>query len=1056
MPSSLWSEGRFLYDSKRINNFYMLDGIAHAAVTDSKNDTYVVKLGLEDAQEDHCTCAQWEKSGYCAHIAAVVYQVKATPAGQGVTSGNKFLRNLNLSPKNYFEVPEKEEVGEPLLLEATLFVGSLQDSRIIENEQRLFVSLKVANSSNGKFYQVPDLMDFLYCYQKGIGFHGNGKGYFLLKPEYFSKQNQALIQLFQKIFDRYEEDHLDYQGMERNCLIPKELTAEMFACLNSLEEFTFQELWENRDNAQRNIKGPVQLLPFAPEVGLVTAKVSSVGKGYRLTLAKNFDVALTDCELLIKGTDFYQTKERLLLQLTNLFDAYQQISENDPYSYLKGRYVWRRRTNENPQQEIVFSTEEVAQLKSFILYFKKLGTISYPQELNEKVYAPHFVVTKEGNQLVIAVNFQDENQEFKQLTAMESPQMAEITAYFKELGFLSLRNVFMKPFPQGEELYTLLYEDIPVLKHNGTVEIAPEVSAAVQEIASLTPQVKVSALDGFLAVDFSLEGIAEDEVDEILNQLDENLSYVVRRDGSILTLDDSFRRLASSLQELRQRGKMVNGSLRLPSSQALLVEHELGQQGNFATTLQEMTQHLSRPDTFEVTQKPQVEAALRPYQEEGYQWLEMLNHYHFGGILADEMGLGKTLQMITFLANHVTNKASLAVAPASLIFNWQQECQKFAPQLKVVVVQGTKGQRQKQITESDAHLLITSYASFRSDCPEYQKRTIEYLILDEAQAIKNPTSKTNQALRKLAVSSVFALSGTPVENRLEELWAIFEVVLPGLLPSKKEFNQLTPQEVALRVKPFILRREKVAVLKDLPEMSETNVTTELTSDQKKVYLAQLKQMQVKVKGMAPNTFVQNKIEILAGLTRLRQICDTPKLFLEDYQGDSGKLALLQEILQQAMANGRHILIFSQFTKMLAEVEKLLDHMEINHFLLQGDTPVKERLKMVESFNQGKKNVFLISLKAGGTGLNLTGADTVILLDLWWNPAVEEQAVARAHRIGQKKNIEVYRLLTKGTIEEKILALQEGKRHLASQIFAETIEKNTLTQEDIQFILGIDG
>jgi SNF2 family DNA or RNA helicase len=469
-------------------------------------------------------------------------------------------------------------------------------------------------------------------------------------------------------------------------------------------------------------------------------------------------------------------------------------------------------------------------------------------------------------------------------------------------------------------------------------------------------------------------------------------------------------------------------------------------------------QNLAHPEAFPVVTHATnpVAAQLRPYQKVGVKWLEMLNSYNFGGILADEMGLGKTLQMITFLNNHLAaDRFDLIVAPASLIYNWQAEFTKFAPTIKVAVVDGTKAQRQALIAQGDADVLITSYNSARLDITAYLKRRLKYLVLDEAQYVKNSSTQTNQNLRKLTPQNTFALSGTPIENRAEELWALFALVLPGLLPSKKAFNKLMPDEIAVRVKPFILRREKAAVLKDLPAKVESNLYNEMSKEQKKVYLAQLKQMQVKVRGMSKETLVKNSVAILAGLTRLRQICDTPALFVDDYPGESGKLTQLLEILQQAQENQHRVLIFSQFTGMLNIIAAALKQQGLDSFMLQGNTKPKDRLAMVDAFNAGKKSVFLISLKAGGTGLNLTGADTVILVDLWWNPAVEDQATARAHRIGQTKTVEVYRLITKGTIEEQIYKLQEEKRNFVDQVLSGTENKGSLTAEEVRLILGIE-
>jgi SNF2 family DNA or RNA helicase len=321
--------------------------------------------------------------------------------------------------------------------------------------------------------------------------------------------------------------------------------------------------------------------------------------------------------------------------------------------------------------------------------------------------------------------------------------------------------------------------------------------------------------------------------------------------------------------------------------------------------------------------------------------------------------------------------------------------------------------------------------------------------------VKNARTRTASVISSLRVRQKFALSGTPIENNLEELWNIFSILLPGLLPNRQKYRNLTTAEIWKFTKPFILRRLKSEVLRDLPEKVESNLYSTLTDEQKKVYLAYLQQMNNEITSMSSDDFKRNRMSILAGLTRLRQICDDPHLFLEDYTGESGKLEQLKEIVQVANENGRRVLVFSQFTSMLTIIEREFSAMGLESFYLRGSTKPSVRLDMVNSFNSGERDVFLISLKAGGTGLNLTGADTVILYDLWWNPAVEEQAAGRAHRIGQTKNVEVWRMIARGTIEERIHQLQSEKKELFEAVITgDNRQSNALSEEDLREILSI--
>jgi SNF2 family DNA or RNA helicase len=340
------------------------------------------------------------------------------------------------------------------------------------------------------------------------------------------------------------------------------------------------------------------------------------------------------------------------------------------------------------------------------------------------------------------------------------------------------------------------------------------------------------------------------------------------------------------------------------------------------------------------------------------------------------------------------------------------------------------------------------------DAEIYEEKKLNTLLLDEAQVVKNFNSKTNKALSALSVEHVFALSGTPIENKLDEIWAIFNIVMPGFLPARRAFNKLRPEYILRQIAPFVLRRKKEEVLKELPDKLEITQLSELTDEQKVVYLAQLDAMQQQFGQLSSQDFSKNRMQILAGITRLRQICDTPALFAPDYKGSSGKLDSLYDLLIQVKDSGRRPLIFSQFTKMFPYIEALMDKVGLTRYKLTGSTASRDRIDMVRAFNAGSRDAFLISLKAGGVGLNLASSDMVILVDLWWNPAVEEQAVSRAHRMGQKNMVEVIRLITKGTIEEKIIDIQKRKKDLFTAILDNTETARSLTQADINEILGI--
>ena len=448
---------------------------------------------------------------------------------------------------------------------------------------------------------------------------------------------------------------------------------------------------------------------------------------------------------------------------------------------------------------------------------------------------------------------------------------------------------------------------------------------------------------------------------------------------------------------------------------------------------------------------PSMRKILRTYQKEGFRWLKTIAHYGFGGILADDMGIGKTLQMIAVLEDarlQGEGGCSLVVTPASLVLNWQAEIRRFAPQLKCGCVHGTLKERQDTLTAvDDFDVLITSYDYVKRDEALYQPLAFQYLVLDEAQAIKNQRTKSAQAVKQIQARHRFALTGTPIENSLAELWSIFDFLMPGYLFSYAQFKENYELPIVRYddeerltllkklVSPFILRRVKQDVLKELPEKTESVLQIEFSEAEKKLYQASLQQIQTQLtQTLDQQTNAgSSKIMILAMLTRLRQICCDPGLVFDGYGGERSKLTACMELIENAVESGKKILVFSQFTTILDKLRGECEKRGIGTYLLTGATPKQQRFDLMESFNRDKTPVFLISLKAGGTGLNLTGAEIVIHYDPWWNLSAENQATDRAYRIGQTRNVQVVKLIVEGTVEEKISKLQQQKQQLSQSV-----------------------
>ena len=418
------------------------------------------------------------------------------------------------------------------------------------------------------------------------------------------------------------------------------------------------------------------------------------------------------------------------------------------------------------------------------------------------------------------------------------------------------------------------------------------------------------------------------------------------------------------------------------------------------------------------------------------------------------MGLGKTVQAISFILSN-RGKKTIIITPTSLIYNWRDEFLKFAPSLKIAIVNETKKKRLDIIENyKNYDVILTTYNLFRIDSDNYKDTEFDYCFLDEAQYIKNPSSKNSKVCKCINAKSRFALTGTPLENNLMELWSIFDFIMPGFLNNQEKFNArynrcLDEDEVIIKelkslISPFILRRLKKDVLNELPEKIEKIIKVDMTKEQKKVYASYTKYVKDIIERKVHNDeFNSSKIEILSYITKLRQISLDPSIVMDEYNGESGKLIALSEIITDMIDRGRKILVFSQFTSVLSKIKRVLDGNSLSYYYLDGSVKSSKRQELVNKFNTDNTNVFLISLKAGGTGLNLTSADVVIHFDPWWNPAVEEQATDRAHRIGQKNVVEVIKLISEGTVEEKILNLQDRKKELIDNLIGGDSLNNSL-------------
>ncbi|MDG5472293.1 DEAD/DEAH box helicase [Jeotgalibacillus sp. ET6] len=651
------------------------------------------------------------------------------------------------------------------------------------------------------------------------------------------------------------------------------------------------------------------------------------------------------------------------------------------------------------------------------------------------------------------------------LLAREKEKEEEILQMMKESEFTETDSGY---YLHNEALeYQFLHHMVP--KMQGLVQLYATTAIRNRIFREHAPP-KISVRikkerTNWLEFKFEMEGFPEREIRALLAALEEKRTYYRLRNGSLFSLEtkeiDEIRRF---LHAAPIQPEELEKEFEMPLVKGLRLLDSIEDQ-NLVQLEQSFKQFLSQMEhpeqlTFELPES--LKPVLRDYQKNGYNWLKLLAGYGFGGILADDMGLGKTLQSIAYLVSELpvmrqNNQQALIVCPSSVTYNWLKEFMQFAPELEAVVLDGSAAEREEIQKESDpVDVLITSYPLLRKDVKWFEEKKFHTVFFDEAQAFKNPVTQTARAVKRVQADHRFALTGTPVENSIEELWSIFHVVFPELFQGLKEYSHLTRKTIARRVRPFMLRRMKEDVLEELPEKLELLESKELLPEQKKLYAAYLAKLRHDtLKHLDKDTLRKNRIKILAGLTRLRQICCHPALFVDGYTGKSAKFEQLLQLLEESRMSGRRVLVFSQFTKMLGMIGKELTLQGRSFFYLDGKTPSDERVDICRKFNEGERELILVSLKAGGTGLNLTGADTVILYDTWWNPAVEEQAADRAHRMGQKKAVQVIKLIARGTIEEKMNELQDKKRHLIEELIdRDKNESAALTEEDIRELLRV--
>lgn len=626
-----------------------------------------------------------------------------------------------------------------------------------------------------------------------------------------------------------------------------------------------------------------------------------------------------------------------------------------------------------------------------------------------------------------------------------------------------------------DAMYQLLNTGIRQMEELGEVFATDRIKTR-NIIRNSRTQVGVSLHSGLLELTVDSDAFSREELYEILEAYRKRKKYYRLKSGDFLNLEEDAAGAAAELLDglALTKGKLQEETMELPVYRALYIDQVLQQKKDQIQVkrnpdYKEMIRNMKNVEDSDFAVPETLESVLRSYQKTGYRWLRTLEKLGFGGILADDMGLGKTLQTIACLLAMKQERGqlkSLIICPASLVYNWKRELETFAPELHVKMMVGSAEQREALLADQqDGDVWVTSYDMAKRDISLYRNLSFDVEVIDEAQNIKNHGTQAAKAVKRIQAPVKFALTGTPIENRLSELWSIFDYLMPGLLgtherfrkeyemPIMREQDQEKMEQLKKMILPFILRRVKGDVLKELPDKMEQVVYSEMETEQKKLYQAHVNRMLEALEKQSEEEVRIGKLQILAELTRLRQICCAPGLVYEDYADEACKVETCMELISQAVEGNHKVLLFSQFTSIFPILEERLKRKKIPYYILTGQTPKEQRMQMTEAFNKNDVPVFLISLKAGGTGLNLTAASIVIHFDPWWNHAAQNQATDRAHRIGQEKQVIVFKLIVKDTIEEKIVRMQDEKQKLASRILeGEGISAANLTKEDLLEIL----
>ncbi len=1050
-------------------------------------DIYRTHISVEGGEiiDVTCECPDYQsRYAACKHIVATMMefdtnsQYERLIRGLGNVNQNKMLRSdfKYRSFKqivNEFYAEEMQEIEEEKEQESNIEKVKLEPKMIYDRySNNMRVEFKIGNQ---RMYKLKNLTEFYDRMLNGEKYKYGNKLEFTHKKEIFEESQQQILEFILKhseiirFVNSNSNSNYRYYGKAMNdgyIILNNSGLDEIFEILKG-KQISFQKEYKDEK---------IELIDKNPDLHFVMKKKGK--EEYKIVLNKDIDI-MRDIEIL-KGKDY-----KYILLDNKLYKCDQKYEQTTIklLKMLKNNYL----------TELVFGKEQLPELFSVILLklknsieFEGIDEQKIEQYKPKKLGVKLFLDFDENDYVLADTKFCYGEEEFnplQQKIEIKYPRdvVSENRALnlFRKTGFMYYAQKECFILPEEEKIYNFLTNDINEYMQKFEVMVTDNFKSKEikqPKIGSLGVKVE----NNLLTIDLDNLNIDVKELEEIMAKYELKKKYHKLKDGSFVNLEENpdieFIDKLMTGMDISYKD-LEKGNIKLPVNRSLYLNQLLKTVKNTQidknSEYKKLINGLDKQNGEDDIEIPlSLDNILRYYQKAGYKWLKTLDNYKFGGILADDMGLGKTIQMLSIIAGYVEEnsdsekRASIVICPSSLTLNWQNESQKFTNKLKTLVIRGSAQERKSQIEKMGEYdLVITSYDLLKRDIETYKenKYQFRFAITDEAQYLKNSNTQNAKAVKEILADTKYALTGTPIENSLAELWSIFDYIMPGYLfgykkfkteyemPIVKDNNQNAMKKLKMLIEPFVLRRTKKEVLTELPEKTITVLNNQMKDEQEKIYLNYLAQAkQDLAETINLRGFEKSHIQVLAALTRLRQICCHPSLFIKDYQEGSSKLEQCIEIIKDATEAGHKILLFSGYTSMFELIQKELEKNEITYFKLTGSTKVDERIRMVDEFNENKDiKVFLISLKAGGTGLNLTGADMVIHYDPWWNASAENQATDRAYRIGQKNNVQVYKLITKNSIEEKIYDLQQKKSELIDNVLdTKTSFISKLSKEDI--------